>query len=124
MNTSAIRLFVEKDAIHQIKRISEYAAIVVGIRKAGGSRSEPMMEAYIDIVVQHPMGYCSRFGIKSDIMNDRLPPYILQDLQLRESINFLLLAGLVANSDHAENMIRHTVDDTIQQALKLTYAPR
>ncbi|MDZ7854302.1 MAG: hypothetical protein U5L98_17140 [Halomonas sp.] len=123
MNTHLIRRFVETSALHQTNRISEHAAIVAGVKNAGGTRQHPSLETYIDIAVQHPMGYCSRFGIQSAIMEDRMPAYLLDDVQVRESIDFLVMAGLIANSDHAANMIRLTADDTIKQALKLIYTP-
>lgn len=123
MNTHIKRRFLDPGVVYQTNRISEHAVIVAGVKNAGGTRQHPSLETYIDIEAQHPMGYCSRFGIHSAIMEDRIPAYLLNDVQLRESIDFLVMAGLIANSDYAANMIRLTADDTIKEALKLTYAP-
>ncbi|MDW7746831.1 hypothetical protein [Halomonas sp.] len=122
MNTHIKRRFLDPGVVYQSIRLSEHVVIVVGVKNDGGTRQHPSLKTYIDIEVQHPTGYCSRFGIQSAIMEDRIPAYLLDDVQLRESIEFLVMAGLIANSDYAANMIRLTADETIKEALKLTYA--
>jgi hypothetical protein len=121
MIKSNIRLFVEKGAIHQIRRVSEYVTIIVGVRRVSGTRHEPTIALYTDMVIQQPNGYCNRFGIQSVLLEGRLPDHLLEDSQLNASINQLVIAGLIANHEHASKMLHLTCEDTLEKALQLTY---